>query len=260
MTERESIIEKVRRLLALADRSRNDNINEALAAEKIARQLVQEHRLRQFELRQDGADCEPLQPFQRRDLMGRLGGYRVTDWRFNLLVGVAESHHCVAVSIAAGDGERGRMEIFGRPDDLDVVTYTFFHLEREVQLHVQELGRTCRRRLSGARRRWFRDTRLGVVESVGRRLLARRAAEERKLRKQPGRGTCFLAHLDQERLALDRYVQQAHPDLTDETDTFEADADTFAAGIKHGRSIELGDRKARRLNPGTRLLPKEAAC
>lgn len=258
MTERESIIEKVRALLALADRSRNDNINEAMAAEQVARRLVEEHRLRQFELRQDGAGREPPPPFTRRDLMGQLGGRRVTDWRFHLAVDVAESHRCVAVCVPAQDGERGRLEIFGRPDDLDVVAYTFFHLEREVERHVRGLGRTCRKRLPAARRRWFRDLRLGVVESLGKRVLSRRTAEERKLGKQPGRGTRYLAHLDRERQALDRFVREVHPDMED-PGTFEADDAAFATGVKHGRGIDLGNRRARRLSPGTRLLPKEAA-
>lgn len=258
MKERESIIEKVRRPYALADRSRNDNLNEALAAERMARKLVQEHRLRQFELARDGADSEQPAPLERRDLMGQLGGQRVTDWRFNLLVDVAESHRCVAVCVPAQDGERGRMEIFGRSEDLDVVAYTFFQLEREVDHHVRGLGRTCRKRLPAARRRWFRDLRLGVVESLAKRLLSQRAADERRLGKQPGQGTRFLAHLDRERQELERFVRQVHPDMED-PGTFDADEAAWAAGMKHGRDIDLGNRQARRLSPGTRLLPKEAA-
>lgn len=253
---RKDIIERVKQLLALADTRRNDNINEAAAAAKLAYKLMAEHRLRQFELREGDRAAPPPAPFERRDLMARLGHSRVTDWRFNLLVDVAESYRCRTVAVW---GEDGSMEIFGRPSDLDAVSYTFFYLVREVERQVRRLGRTCRKRLPAARRRWFRDARLGMVEAVGRRLRNQRAGEERRLGLQPGMGTRFLAHLDRERQALDRFVASAHPDLEDETDTFEADDVAWRAGVKQGRGVDLGRRKAPGLGQATRLLPKKAA-
>ena len=253
---RKDIIERVKQLLALADTRRNDNINEAAAAARLAHKLVAEHRLRQFELREGDRDAPPPAPFERRDLLGRLGGRRVTYWRFHLLVDVAESHRCVAVAVW---GENSSMEIFGRPQDLDAAAYTFFFLERQVTQQVRRLGKTCRKRRPGARRRWFRDARMGMVDTVGRRLKGLRTREERRLGRQPGRGTRFLAHLDRERQELDRFVASMHPDLDDDSDTFEADDAAWRAGVKQGRGVDLGRRQAPGLGQAAKLLPKKAA-
>ena len=255
MKDRNDIIEQVRQLLALADTRRNDNINEAAAAARLAQKLMAEHRLQQFELRAGDEDAPPPEPFERRDLLSRLGGSRVTEWRWHLLVDVAEAYRCRGVAVW-GDG--GSMEIFGRPSDLDAVTYTFFFLEREVSRQVRSLGKTCRRRLPETRRRWFRDARLGMVEAVGRRLKGQRTREERKLGSQPGKGTRFLAHLDREQQTLDRFVASVHPDLDEETDTFEADEAAWRAGARQGRKVSIGRRSAPGLGQAAKLLPQRA--
>lgn len=159
--ERESIIERVKRLRAL---STSSNLNEAATAASIAEKLIQEHSLAEAELEISQGSQEkthedgiPLTNWDQRQ----------TVWHNILLTHLCKAYNCEGVLKFSKEGKVGYYAI-GRPSDIDTMRYqyTFFVVELTRLAHL--LAPDYLRRGEG--KRWHNSFYLGGVAAIGESL------------------------------------------------------------------------------------------
>jgi hypothetical protein len=149
----EQIIEKVRKLLALA---RSDNEHEAAAAAGAAERLLQEHRLSEVDLEcaaepteRAQADTEPLEQL----------GHALATWKSHLAASLCRLHGChCAVDWTTGAGNK-RIRIYGRPSDTASVRYLYAWLTSTIESLAHRHGR-------GKGRTWANSYRIGAAVGV----------------------------------------------------------------------------------------------
>ena len=160
-----AIIDKVRKLLRLAE---SPNANEAAAAAAKAQSLIDEHNLNAALLSLDGAETEPDEPienFGRKD--APLDGGKQNDtWRWRLASTVMYANAC------RGYVNGGSIHIVGRPSDVETVRYLYAYLKAEVAQLTDRDGKGCGRT-------WRNNYRMGVIDTISRKM-----REEREKFKQ----------------------------------------------------------------------------
>jgi hypothetical protein len=126
--ERESIVERVRRLLALSDSDRNESENEAQAAARIASKLMLEHKIEMAEVKRSDQDDFLI--------MGhRAGNRNIPRWRKNLLAVLATFNYCEILAIRGAEARHrygGTVFIVGHRDDAEVVRLIHDHVFRQI--------------------------------------------------------------------------------------------------------------------------------
>lgn len=148
MTEKEKILERVKKLLALATSS---NEHEAAAAAAKAQELLLKHNLDESMLNDEEEESADFYSFVEKNYVGIRGV---------LLSYICQATMCVSVHTALG-GSHKKYTIFGKKENLEVVEYLYWHLIRQINhLSPKPLGS----RVSNS---W----RLGAVTTVGERLL-----------------------------------------------------------------------------------------
>ena len=229
-----AIIEKVRKLRALAQSS---NANEAAAAAAAADRLIQEYRLQEAELHAE----TPEEPTRGDPLYVET---RKCRWRSSLSGAICRNYGVYAIhSWVAGKLE---LWIYGTPSDLELVRYMYAWLSSEAERLVTTSG------MRGMRMRnsWF----LGFVDGVSRQLAASKAASETVARAS-GHST-GIVHLASARdraraLALSGGIKPK----SGGSSSARIDGDAFGAGRTAGANIHLGKglnvRPARLLGTGS---------
>lgn len=161
-TDEGALVDKVRKLLAVAERT--SNASEADAFSRKAAELIAEHRLDPERLRSpDPADELGVRSFP----LGRGAYVRA---RLALLQAVATGHGCRTVFTTGQRGTTGM--VAGFRSDLDAVELLF------TSLHAQAASRMAaeRRRTGAATQRWRRSFLFGYAHEV-RSMLARTEAQ-----------------------------------------------------------------------------------
>nr|MBA3352198.1 DUF2786 domain-containing protein [Blastocatellia bacterium] len=95
MANRESVIEKVKKLLNLA--SNNANVNESATAAGLAQQLMLEHKLAVAEIETNDQDADDI-VVAKTDV--NFGATNLPKWKSILLASLTKASCCVAVRIA----------------------------------------------------------------------------------------------------------------------------------------------------------------
>jgi hypothetical protein len=170
-----AIIEKVRKLLRLAE---SPNANEAAAAAAKAQELIDQHNLSAALLALDAGAAEPDEeiedfthkgaPLDDQPILHR--------WRSYLASTIARANSCRIYM------RGGEIALVGRPSDAETVRYLFGYLAREVDRLCDQDGKGCGRT-------WRNNYRLGVVDTIARKLREQRdkfEAEQRKLAAASG--------------------------------------------------------------------------
>lgn len=150
----QSIIEKVKKLRALATSS---NVNEAASAAAAAERLIQEHALHEAQLCEDEEDEIPIDPEEPIDTFGS----KTPSWRSSLLAGLAKQYRC-ACWLTRGRNNGKRETYFravGRPSDLDVFRY-------QAAFFTSEILRLTEREGKGQGRTWRNSFAHGAVSAV----------------------------------------------------------------------------------------------
>jgi hypothetical protein len=166
----DALIAKVRKLLAMAERSGNPN--EADAFSRKAAELIAAHRLSPEHLRETADDPLAVRTFA----MGRGAYVRA---RISLLQAVADANGCRVVFAADRDGTTAYVAGFRRDLDTTEVLYS--------SLHAQAAGRMANvhRPTGAATQRWRRSFLFGYAHEVALMLASSRAEAERAV---AGRG------------------------------------------------------------------------
>lgn len=235
-----SVIDKVRKLLRLAE---SPNANEAALAAAKAQSLIDEHNLSAALLAMDGGPSEPDEdiedfmakdaPLDRQPILHR--------WRQYLASTIARANGCRIYS------QGGNIALVGRPSDAETVRYLFAYLTREVD-------RLCEKDGKGCGRTWRNNYRLGVVDTISKKLRAERerfVAEQRKLAAASGNSQALvrldgaLAKVDKRGADVAAWVKSNLRLVSGGGSSSRYDSGAREAGRKAGQSISLnGARKA----------------
>lgn len=132
MTDLNSIIERIKKLLAL---SKSSNLHESQAALNKANKLIEEYRLSEAELDADKAD--PVV----RDLNPVYTSARRTQWKSELVMILSHHYGCEVFNNSVG--RNSAYILFGRQSDIDIVRYmiSWLMLEAERLAHNQSKSR-----------------------------------------------------------------------------------------------------------------------
>jgi hypothetical protein len=165
MTTQEAI-EKCRKLLKLANCT-GATPEEAARAAEMAAAIMARHEL-------DSAAASLAEPEQPREEVKDFGADPVDSnrrdtWRGVLLLKVAHLHGCQAYRSGAG------LCLIGRPSDVATVRYLYSWISAQVE---EISGRAC----VGNGRTYANNFRIGMVETIGRRMTEAKTAAEAQFR------------------------------------------------------------------------------
>ncbi len=229
--DRDTILDRVRKLLRLGESS---NPNEAAAALAAAQKLIDRHRLSELELGADEVD----ETVVRDDDALWTGGQRV-GWRGSLAAALCRANG-VAVCWSTR-AERGllmrRLILAGRPEDIAVVRHLFGHCSREID-------RLASAHCAGRGRAFHNAFRFGCVQAIAEQL-----GETR--RQTQSESAALVVRLD-ERIARARALFGR---TSRGRASFVSSSEGIEAGRRAGRSIHLhagalSGGSVKRLGPG----------
>lgn len=118
------IVERIRKLLALAHDARG-NPNEVAAAAAAASKLLSDHKLSESDITtsvDDGSDLV--------DVPAGSAGFQAS-WKFSLITATARAFYCDAIGLKVG--QRRKVRLVGRRQDVEVVTMVFEFLLKEIE-------------------------------------------------------------------------------------------------------------------------------
>lgn len=163
----ENLLDKVRKLLRLAERTTNEG--EAAAAAAAAQKLIERHKLDIAAIDLGEAHEAPVEAPERAVLDGAEGRKNKCAWRGSLASGVARANACRVYWTGP------RLQIVGAPSDVATVRYLYAYLTRE----IDRLAETK----SGGKA-WLHAWRMGAVATVSQRLREAREEARREARAE----------------------------------------------------------------------------
>jgi uncharacterized protein DUF2786 len=232
------VLNKVRKLLRLAN---SPNPNEAALAAAKAQQLIDEHKLSAALLVEetgvDGPD-EPIENFARKDAPLDTG-QKLDRWRIALAGAVSRANACRIYSMG------GNIEIVGRPSDVETVRYLFGYLKSETNQLVERDGKGCGRT-------WRNNYRLGVVDTIQRKLWAEREKFKREATAAVSANTAALvrvnaalARIETKSKEVDTWVKANLKLYSNGRSSARYDGSAREQGRKAGHSIAINRSKGR---------------
>jgi hypothetical protein len=163
----ENLLDKVRKLLRLAERTTNEG--EAAAAAGAAQRLIERHRLDVASIDLGEAHEAPVEAPEQTVLDGAEGRRNKCAWRGSLASGVARANACRVYWTGP------RLQIVGAPSDVATVRYLYAYL-------VREIDRIADTKSGG--KAWLHAWRMGAVSTVSQRLREAREEARREARAE----------------------------------------------------------------------------
>lgn len=208
MTDQEKIIDRIRKLMALATSS---NEHESAAAAGKAQELMLKHNL-------SAAVLEEKQSDNVREFIDEKNG---STWRASLLNGIALGLMCRIV-VHPVSGKTKRYAVLGRPQNVEVVQYMYEYL-------TKELERLSPRPLHTAESNAFRR---GAVSVIGQRMRETFAEF-----KQASTDTMALVVAEDK--AVEAFKDELYKELSKGRAGHIGDASAYRAGQAAGMNIPL---------------------
>ena len=240
MQKESKIVEKVRRLMALAE---SGNVHEAANAAAAAQRLMAEHRISEAMLAVEAGEDEN-DIVVTDGVLAELG--RKSPWIGTLAMGLSKANGCRVYYNRMSRGVK--LRIVGGTSDVQTVTYLYTYLVREVDRLCDAESKS--RRLAGVIadanvRMWRASFRAGAAHKLAERIDAA-AQEQRRVQHNEAidAGGTALVRLDGglARLAtLAKKVEDAVPGNLKKGRQTNArrDYSGFAAGERAGASVSL---------------------
>lgn len=152
MADRDKLLDRVRKLLALAE---SPNVHEAALAAARAQALIDAHRLQGL---LDAEDDAPVTDGRSAPLES---GRRLRKWKVVLASGLAEVNGCLAYTERVG--KMKRIVLVGTEDDRAAVSMLWDWLVRRIEWLSATHG-------AGQDRRWHDAFRIGAAQTIAGRL------------------------------------------------------------------------------------------
>lgn len=230
------VLDKVRKLLRL---SSSNNANEAALAAAKAQELIDRHNLTTAMLSLDdavptsGLDDEPIRDFEDAPLDSR---DRMDRWRCTLATTIGSANACKIYT------QGSDLKIVGRPGDAETVRYMYGWLSREVERLATDAG-------NGMGRTWRNNFRLGVVDTIARKLREQREAFEKTVRAEARaegnpmalmRVDRGLSRIVERKMEVSKWVKENMSLRTITHSATNYNHNARQAGRKAGESINVG--------------------
>lgn len=242
MQQESKIVERVRKLMALAE---SDNVNEAANAAAAAQKLMAEHRISEAMLSAEAGEDENdvevtndvLAQFARRE-----------PWAGTLAMGLTKANGC-EVYYSSTHGKKGvDLRIVGATSDVQTVSYMYQYLVHEVERLCDAEAK--RRRLAGTieyanTRMWRASFRAGAAHTLCKRIEA--AAQEQRREQHNAAidaGGAAIVRLDGGLARLETLAEKVKEALPGNLrkgrqTTARRDMSGFVAGQRAGESMNL---------------------
>lgn len=214
MNDRDTILDRVRKLLRLGE---SNNPNESAAALAAAQRLIDKYRLSELEL----AAEEGLDETVAKDPTPLWAGKRLVSWRGALAQELCAANG-VLVVWSARRGRGGSLIMAGRPEDCALVRHLFHHC-------MAEIDRLTLVACAGRGRAYANAFRIGCVQAIAAQL----SAQTWRLRQTAS--SAALVRLDDR---LDRARKLFGPVHTRRAAQYSSGAG-LAAGQRAGAGINL---------------------
>lgn len=213
------VIEKIRKLFALADG--NSNINEASAAAAMAQELMFKHKLAMADI--DAPD-EPEDVLGSTDFdaPGHL-------WKKSLVHGVARAFYCRSCTLGSS-GKNKTVRIVGKLSDTQSATYMARYL-------INEIERLAKQECPGQGRRFANSFKVGAVVSILDRLQTQRKEQDKVVEKYNESAALVLKN---DAMAVNKYYKELFPKTVKGNAPRATDGGAFEAGQEAGNSVSLG--------------------
>jgi hypothetical protein len=240
MTEREKILDRIRKLLELSKDP--DNENEAAAAAGAAQKLMEKHRIEEAMLDRTPAD----EPIENERLDGKWRG-RGTTWKQRLAGALAKTNQCRIYFSG------GATRLVGRPSDMATVRYMYEYLIRELTGLGKKWGKQFEDEYGEAPGRTPHNSfKIGAVNTISNRLyqaqkearrheqeLAESADRVRGMSTALVRVNSAIAKIDERKAEVDTWVKKNLKLRTGRRKSFNIDGLAYGAGQNAGANVNL---------------------
>lgn len=234
------VLEKVRKLLALANS--NANVNEAAAAAARAQELLFQHKLSMADIEISGGEVEAV---------GKLNVDEETalqlKWKQQLMGALALGCYCKVITAQArgANGQKiARMILVGKPADTQTVAYLYEYARKEID-------RLCAIQTAGLGFAFANSFRLGACSAIWDAMKAKRAEQEKPAANTSETALVLIKRGDAE---IEKFIAKSFSNLRKGPAVRASRVDAFGAGVEAGRSIDLnGGHKA--LGAESKRLP-----
>lgn len=232
MSPSDSLINRVKKLLALADN--NPNIHEASAAAAKAQELIARHNIQQAFLKAETGDTGQNEIFT--EMVHKSG--RVASWLVILANAISDANGC-SCYYTPGTG----IKVVGEADDIALVQVIFCWLEGEVT-RLCKLSCSQRGMSKSAGRVFANNFKLGAVAALKERLAEIHQRLTAEVEAMPN-GTYALSIIGHKLIR----AQAALPKLRAKKFRYQGDSNGYSQGVAAGNRIKLqpdGSRLATR--------------
>ncbi len=247
MTDTSAVIDKIAKLLRLAE-GKGATPGESANAAAQAQRLMDRHKLSRGAV-DAHSQCEPIE----RSAEPVFEGCRLAAWRRHLAAGVAFNFDCRVLIVTPRD-RRQRIELVGRPSDVQVTRYVYVYVSREIDRLCKEGLRQRYFPGRGEARTWGSNFRAAAAVAIVHQLQATRRETQRQARLEQGAGPA-LVRLENTHRALNAFVRAASNAPMRPVGLRTIDAEAQAAGHEAGSGISLRDGLAEGRPSGTLALP-----
>lgn len=239
MAEREKLIERLRKLRALANDATGNPEETATAAARLA-EVMAKYGIEEAELDQAERPAFTFEDFLPGDQLD------APEWQKQLLAAVALCNRCIYYRYA-GREPRKPLVVAGRPDDLEVVRYVFWMLCNSIQQLKQpktaptpdHLDALCWSMMTMGldyeprKREIDRDSfLLGAAMNVGSRMIS----EMRRVQSQTNRRA--LAVVESIFEDIQNFAEEQF-ETCDHKEEVTVDGESYHAGQQAGRGVKL---------------------
>lgn len=237
MTNRETILDRIRKLRALS--ADPNNLNEATTAAKIAEELLQKHQIAEAELiLEEGEKEEP----KLDDNPVETFGQRQNVWKNILSLQLAKAYNCTTVWQRKG-GVLG-LYVIGRPSDIEIVKYNYAYLSLQI-VRLAELNQPSGL-YKGAAKGWRNSFYLGATNAIIS------ALEEEKEKVRAESNSSALAVVDKHMAESNALASKLFPNARESSFNSNINRDAYNKGFEAGQGLQSKPS----LPAGNKLLNK----
>lgn len=223
MSDIDSIISKVKKLLALSSSS---NANEAANAAALANKLIDQYRLSTADLSGDSSEIDPM--MEDQGFVYETG--RIIQWKSHLVCLLASHYGCAVFnSLSYPQGRKvSRYKLVGRKSDIAIVNYMFAYIS-------SECSRLCEKEAHGKGRIFANSYCEGFVSGIRSQL-----SESRKEAEKEATGAAIVAINRREAEAKDFMNSLHRLGKSKGGSSSQLNYSAFNAGMMQGKSMHLG--------------------
>lgn len=247
MTQQEKILDRIKKLLSLANSS---NEHEAALAAARATKLMLEHGIAEAQLEET----------DERENVGKIEleeGTKLPKWKSVVLNGLSIAFDCIHYYSRRRGAYGKRSTVFivvGQPSKTATITYMYTYLVKEIERLADaaygEEARECQ--ASGIERpgarAWKNAFRVGAAQTIASRVIK----ENKKVRAQAKAAGQSLVRIDQDKTAVEVFVKNTVGPLGAGSGIKVSSRSGYAAGAAAGKNVGLGGGKG--LGAGNKRL------